>query len=123
MPLAVYRDVQLCSVTCITMMNGCFSTNIMSTLYDHAEQYDDEHTCHVMERWKLHGNIFQNGYGNAMIGRYGGYFEEDIRRLMCDRVYHITGFDALVKFAPTLKVRKNNARYSFLNVRTAKEIT
>src|SRR3989337_1961945 len=45
-----------------------------------------------MERWKLHGNISRNGYGNAMIGRYGGYFEEDIRRLMCDRVYHITGF-------------------------------
>ena len=33
-----------------------------------------------------------NGYGNAMIGRYGGCFEEDIRRLMCDRAYHIMGF-------------------------------
>ena len=27
-----------------------------------------------------------------MIGRYGGCFEEDIRRLMCDRAYRITGF-------------------------------
>ena len=27
-----------------------------------------------------------------MIGRYGGCFEEDIKRLMCDRAYHITGF-------------------------------
>ena len=27
-----------------------------------------------------------------MIGRCGGCFEEDIRRLMCDRAYHITGF-------------------------------
>ena len=27
---------------------------------------------------KLHGNISQNGYGNAIIGRYGGCFEEDI---------------------------------------------
>src|SRR3954468_10942837 len=27
-----------------------------------------------------------------MIGRYGGCFEEDIRRFMCDRAYHITGF-------------------------------
>ena len=27
-----------------------------------------------------------------MIGRYGGCFEEDIRRLMCNRVYHVTGF-------------------------------
>src|SRR3989337_2774104 len=45
-----------------------------------------------MERWKLHGNISRNSYGNAMIGRYGGCFEEDIRMLMCERVYHITGF-------------------------------
>ena len=28
---------------------------------------------------KLHGNISWNGYGNAIICRYGGYFEEDIR--------------------------------------------
>ena len=40
---------------------------------------------------KLHGNISRNGYGNAIIGRYGGCFEEDIRRFMCDRAYHITG--------------------------------
>ena len=25
---------------------------------------------------KLHGNISRNGYENAMIGRYGGCFEE-----------------------------------------------
>ena len=41
---------------------------------------------------KLHDNISQNGYGNAIIGRYGGCFEEDIRRFMCERAYHITGF-------------------------------
>ena len=40
----------------------------------------------------MHGNISRNGYGNAMIGRYGGCFEEDISRLMCDRAYHIMGF-------------------------------
>ena len=40
----------------------------------------------------MHGNISRNGYGRAIIGRYGGCFEEDIIRLMCDRVYHITGF-------------------------------
>ena len=27
---------------------------------------------------KLHGNISQNGYGNAIIGRYGGCIEEGI---------------------------------------------
>ena len=41
---------------------------------------------------KLHGNISRNGYGNAIIGRYGGCFEEDIRRFMCDRAYRIVGF-------------------------------
>ena len=49
--------------------------------------------CH--DEWnggKLHGNISRNGYGNAMIGRYGGCFEEDIRRFTCDRAYRITGF-------------------------------
>ena len=40
----------------------------------------------------MHGNISRNGYGNAIIGRYGGCFEEYIRRFMSDRVYHITGF-------------------------------
>ena len=63
------------------------------------------------KRRKLHGNISQNGHGKAIIGRYGGCFEEDIRRLMCDRAYHITGLDAPTKFAPTLEVRKCNARY------------
>ena len=27
---------------------------------------------------KLHGNISRNGYGNALIGRYGGCIEEGI---------------------------------------------
>ena len=45
-----------------------------------------------------------------MIGRYGGCFEEDIMRLMCDRVYHIMGFGCTGEFAPTLEVRKGNAR-------------
>ena len=49
--------------------------------------------CH--DKWnggKLHGNISWNGYGNAIIGRYGGCFEEDIRRFICEREYNITGF-------------------------------
>ena len=65
---------------------------ILCQLHDHAKQYDNDE-CH--DEWndgKLHGNISRNGYGNAIIGRYGGCFEEDIRRFMCDRAYHITGF-------------------------------
>ena len=33
---------------------------------------------------ELHGNISRNGYGNAVIGRYGGCFEKDVG-LMCRR--------------------------------------
>ena len=38
------------------------------------------------------GSISRNGYVNAMIGRYGGYFEEDIMWLMCERAYRLMGF-------------------------------
>ena len=40
----------------------------------------------------MYGNISRNCYGNAIIGRFGGCFEEDIRRLMGDKAYHTTGF-------------------------------
>src|SRR4051812_31788235 len=66
---------------------------IRCQLHDHARPYDNDETCH--DKWndgKLHGNISRNGYGNAIIGRYGGCFEEDIRRFMCDRAHRITGF-------------------------------
>ena len=66
---------------------------IRCQLHDHARQYDNDEACHNKRNCgKLHGNISRNGYGNAIIGRYGGCFEEDIRRFMCDRVYRITGF-------------------------------
>jgi len=49
--------------------------------------YDQAKACMTMKdqviiRWMLHGNVFREGYGNALIGRYGGCFEEDITRLM-----------------------------------------
>ena len=67
---------------------------ICCQLHDHARQYDNDNVCHDDERngGKLHDNISRNGYGNAIIGRYGGCFEEDIRKFMCERAYHITGF-------------------------------
>ena len=66
---------------------------IRCQLHDLARQYDNDEACHNKRNGgKLHGNISRNGYGNAIIGRYGGCFEEDIRRFMCDRAYHITGF-------------------------------
>ena len=52
---------------------------IRCQLHDHASNMT------MMERViingtveKLHGNISRNGYGNAIIGRYGGFFEEGI---------------------------------------------
>ena len=50
---------------------------ILCQLCDIAKQYGNDGMCHnKTERWKLHGNISRNGYGNAIIGRYGGCFEE-----------------------------------------------
>ena len=52
---------------------------IRCQLHDHAKQYDNDDACH--NKWndgKLHDNISRNGYGNAIIGRYGGCFEEGI---------------------------------------------
>ena len=69
---------------------------IRCQLLDHAKQYDNDDACHnKRDSGKLHGNISRNGYGNAITGRYGGCFEEDIRRFMCDRAYHITGFGCI----------------------------
>ena len=52
---------------------------ILCQLHDHAKQYDNDEACHKKPNGgKLHGNISRNGYGNAIIGRYGGFFEEGI---------------------------------------------
>ena len=52
---------------------------IRSQLHDHAKQYDSDDACHnKRNNQKLHVNISRNGYGNAIIGRYGGYFEKVI---------------------------------------------
>ena len=60
---------------------------IRCQLHDHAKQCDNDETCHNKRNGgKLHGNISRNGYGNAIIGRYGGCFEEGVwyRRRLCD---------------------------------------
>ena len=46
-----------------------------------------------------------------LVGRYGGCFEERYNESYDDRAYHAKGLDAPVMFAPTLRVRKGNARY------------
>ena len=58
---------------------GGLATNTMSTTCSCKKQYDNDGECHNKRNGgELHGNISRNGYGNAMIGRYGGCFEEGI---------------------------------------------
>ena len=46
---------------------------IRCQLHDHEKQYDHDGACHNKQNsGNLHGNISQNGYGNAIICRYGG---------------------------------------------------
>ena len=47
----------------------------------------------------------------ALIGRYGGCFEEGYNEAYDDRAYRAKDLDAPAKYAPTLEVRKGNARY------------
>ena len=47
----------------------------------------------------------------CLVGRYGGCFEERSKEAYDDIAYHAKGLDALTKFAPTLEMRKGNARY------------
>ena len=52
---------------------------IRCQLHDHAWQYDNDEACHNNRNGgKLNGNIYRNGYENAMIDRYGGCFEEGL---------------------------------------------
>src|ERR1041385_1663182 len=46
-----------------------------------------------MRRWMLHGNISRKGYGNSLIGRYGGCFEEGYKEVYDDRAYRAKGLD------------------------------
>src|SRR3954470_4921566 len=47
----------------------------------------------------------------CLVGRYGGCFEERYNEAYDDRAYHAKGLDAPAKYAPTLEIRKGNARY------------
>src|ERR1041385_774035 len=45
----------------------------------------------------LHGNIARKGYGNALVGRYGGCFEEGYKEVYDDRAYRAKGLDVPAK--------------------------
>ena len=61
---------------------------------------------------KLHGNISRNGYGNAIIGMYGGSYEEDIRWFMCEKPYHITRFGSTGKVCTNSQCDKGQCMVS-----------
>ena len=92
MPPAVYRDCDESRVTCMNNYEWwlCHKYDV-----NYMIMQSNMTMMKCVNKWnggKLHGNISRNGYGNAMIGRYGDCFEEDIRRFMCYRAYRITGF-------------------------------
>ena len=112
MPLAVYRDMRCIKSDMYEIIMKVALPQIRCQLHDHAKQYENDGACHNKRNGgKLHHNISRNGYGNAIIDRYGGCFEEDIIRLMCDRHIISRGSDAPAKFAPRLDVGKGNALY------------
>ena len=66
-------------VTCMKELWMVALPQIQCQLHDHARQYDNDDACHNKRNGgKLHGNISRNDYGNAIIGRYGGCFEEGV---------------------------------------------
>ena len=83
--------------------------NYHAALRSRESMYENEDQ--VMGRLMLHGNVSRKGCGNALIGRYGGYFKEIYKEVYDDRAYHAKGLDAPAKFQPTLKMRKGNAQY------------
>ena len=84
--ISLYECLRWCTgicnesrVTCMKELWTVALPQIRCQLHDHAKQYDNDGACHNKRNGgKLHGNISRNGYGNAMIGRYGGCFEEGI---------------------------------------------
>ena len=65
--------------TCTKELRKVALPQIRCQLHDHAKQYYNDEACHNKRNdGKLHGNISRNGYGNAIIGRNGGCFEEGI---------------------------------------------
>ena len=58
----------------------------------------------------LHGNVSRKGYGNTLIGRYGGCFEEGYNEAYDDKAHQAKDLDAPTKFAQILEVRMGNAR-------------
>ena len=76
MPPAVYRDCDESRATCMKNYERwlCHKYDVNYMIMQSIWQW---WACHnKRDGGKLHGNISRNGYGNAIIGRYGGCFKE-----------------------------------------------
>src|ERR1041385_7478138 len=59
-----------------------------------------------MKRWMFHRNISRKVHGNALIGRYGGCFEERYKEVYDNRACHAKDLDVPTRWTPTLGVRR-----------------
>src|ERR1041384_1040570 len=59
-----------------------------------------------MRWWMLHGNVSRKGYGNALIGRYGGCFKEGYKGVYDDRAYRAKDLDVPAKVDANSRTEK-----------------
>ena len=77
MPPVVYRDVQWIKSDMYEKLRRWLFHKYDVNYMIMQKQYDNDEMCHDERNGgNLHGNISRNGYANAIIGRYGGCFEE-----------------------------------------------
>ena len=58
----------------------------------------------------VHGNISRKGYGNALIGRYGGCFDERYKEVYDEKAYLAKGLDVPVKVDANSRSEKRAMR-------------
>ena len=103
----MYRDMQWIKSVMYEKLWTVALPQIRCKLHDYAKQYDNDERVMIIRTVESCMTILsRNGYGNAIIGRYGGCFEEDIRRFMCERAYHITGFGCTGEFCTNSQCEK-----------------
>ena len=116
-------------VTCMKELWTVALPQIQCQLHDHAKQYDNDGACHSKRNGgKLHGNISRNDYGNAIIGRYGGCFEEGIwwvydtgeRCAVLERLAMVEGWECIWSMDSTLVIKNSYTYWKNLQVIKAK---
>ena len=117
MPLAVYQDVQwIKSDMCEIIMIRGFAKNTMSTTWSWKAIWQWWCVSHNGNGWNLYGNVSRNGYGNAIIGRYGGCFEEGIwcvydtdeRCAVLERLAMVEGWECVYSMDSTLVIKNSH---------------